>query len=413
MPVSRTPDPARSHALFIGASEYDKDSGYACVEGAAESAQKLAELIQEQSMWGLPPENVTVLPGRVEVRQAAKAIEDVAGHVGTDGLFVYICAHGKVFLDEDVPDHNLHFGFADSREEWSFTHLPFLAVKRMLTGQARARATMLVIDSCYATGSFLGSRNLLTPAVPGVATIISTKNFEPARAVVPGSPYTAFSDALISILADGVSGPAEFLTANEIYSELCNKLKASYPEPGIRANGASVFLSRNQAYLQVKNSLSEDELMRRLARPETVDLASYATAIEDAHDGNPEAAVRLVHAFAEKRASSETIDLAKVLRSRDIPGGSGYADMLITRAYACRSGDEIVQLLHWHDREEIDVTDILMTLLGRPDRVTAEVSFGLRTIGCADCADIGKRFDEQIQVRWPRDRLVGLLGALH
>lgn len=413
MPTSRTPDPARSHALIIGASDYEKHTGYASVPTAAESASKIGALIGSKQMWGLPPSNVRMLSGRVTVDEAASAIEEMASRADADGLFVYICAHGRIFRDEHVPDHNLHFAFADSRQNWSYNHLPFLTVRRMLTRRPRPAATVLIIDSCYSAGAFLSSEAVPVPSVPGVCTLIATKRPEQAHAEVPGSPYTAFSGALIDIIDNGISGPAEFLTADVIFDELLKRLNTDHPEPDMRSNGPSAFLCRNQLYARVESALPVHELIADLDKRKTIDPAAYATAVEDAREANPPLAVRIISEFGSKRTGSEIVGLAKALQSRGVAGLSGYADALISRVYACRPAAEIVRLLHWHDREEIRVDQVLTALLEQPDRTTADVSAGLRAMECAECASFGARFDERIRVIWPPDRLPELMRALY
>jgi hypothetical protein len=96
-----------------------------------------------------------------------------------------------------------------------------------------------------------------------------------------------------------------------------------------------------------------------------------------------------------------------------VVGLSGYADALTSRVYACRTATEIVQLLHWHDREEIRVDQVLTALLEQPDRTAADVSAGLRAMECAECASVGNRFDERIGLVWPPDRLPELMRALY
>jgi hypothetical protein len=414
MSASRTPDPARSYALIIGASDYEKNTGYVSVPTAAENAKTIGALIRSEKMWGLPSRNVRVLNGRVTVREAAAAIEETASRADVDGLFVYMCAHGRIFRDEHVPDHNLHFAFADSHRDWSYTHLPFLTVRRMLTRRLRSTATVLIIDSCYSAGAFLGSEAVPVPSVPGVCTLIATKRLEEARAEVPGSPYTAFSGALIDIINNGISGPAQFLTADVIFEDLLRRLKADHAEPDMRANGPTVFLCRNQAYLRVESGLPVDKLIAALDNPhKSVDPALYATAVEDAYVANPPIAVKIVNEFGSKRTGAEIVELAKALQSRGVVGLSGYAEALISCVYAGRPAAEIVQLLHWHDREKIKADQVLTELLKQPNRVTADVSAGLRAMECGDCALISNQFDDRIPVVWPKDRVDGLVCELY
>ena len=239
MITSRMPDPARSHGLLIGASIYDSESRYESLPSAGESAAELGRLLTEPDMWSLPAGQVQVLDGRITTRQAAAEIAAAADRPSLDGLFVYICAHGKAFADEHVPDKNLHFAFADSDKDWSYTHLPFLTVRRMLMRRNNAPATLLVIDSCNAGGAFLGPG-----AIPvrlrsssqhptNVATIIATSGHEQIPATMPGSRYTPFASAFIEVVKNGIADiAAEFLTPDTVREEIGRKLRAGRPAHG-------------------------------------------------------------------------------------------------------------------------------------------------------------------------------------
>lgn len=422
--MSRTTDPARSYALIIGASEYD-DKNYGNRPTISASAQKFSELIaSSDNMWGLPPGNVKLLHGNVKALDAAKAIREEASRTNVDGLFVYLSTHGRIWEDEHVADRNLHFAFSDSEYEWPFTHLPFLQVRRLLTKVSKAADTVLVIDSCFAQGSFLGGPTLVpTPSVPGVCTLIATRLRVPADALGTGDEYggyPAFSGALIKVIEQGIPGPQEWLTPDAIFPELCKLLQEAHPEPDMRARGASVFLCQNKAYRSVRNQLEQAELLANLDRT-SVDPAMYATAVEDAHGVHDarKNAEQLIDAFGERRTAQQSLQLAGLLRSRGLPGLGEQADRLVARVYACRPGPEIAQLIHLlHLRAgpDIDVDQVLTVLSSkeepRPAAVLASVSAALRDMTCEDCYAICLRLDDGMLAHWPPSRRDELLGAL-
>jgi hypothetical protein len=423
MITSRMPDPARSYALLIGASVYDRESQYESLPSAAESAEEFGRLFVTSDMWGLSADQVKVVKGRITARQAAAEIEEAAGRPSLDGLFVYICAHGNVFTDDHVPDKNLHFAFADSDKDWSYTHLPFLTVRRMLTRRHAASATLLVIDSCNAGGAFLGPgaaaiRLRTSSQLPAnVATIIASSGHEQIPATLPGSRYTPFTSAFIEVVKNGIADiPAEFLTPDAVREEVGRKLRQlGLPmTPDSRTRG-SLFVCKNHAYQHISSAVTTAQLMARLEEPETIDTALYAAALETEHAEHPDIAKKLAAAFGSKRTGTETSALATALRSRSAAGLSGYADILIGRIYARRPTPEIVALLHQHaeDPAELDVDAVLALLAQQPDHVAAEVCAELRVIDCGDCQTISHRFDDRILSVWPADRRIGLLSALH
>jgi len=187
--MSRKPDPHRVNALIIGVSSYD-DTRYPNLPSARESANRISALIAGNDMWQLPKENVERLIGKVTTRDAALAIKR-ATQRDLDALLVYICGHGRRWTDADAPDRHLHFAFSDSDCELPFTHLPFLAVRKMLMDGAKAAAKILIIDCCYAKDAFLSADDLAGPFdVRGVCTLVSTRWNVPALTLWPGTNYT-------------------------------------------------------------------------------------------------------------------------------------------------------------------------------------------------------------------------------
>jgi hypothetical protein len=383
---------------------------------------ELGRLLTAPDMWGLPPERVEVISGRITVRQAGAAIQAAASRPGLQGLFVYVCAHGKVFHDDHVPDKNLHFAFADSDKEWSYTHLPFLTVRRMLSRRHGAPATLLLIDSCNAGGAFLGPDAV--PASPrpighhpaNVATIVATSGREQVPATLPGSRCTPFASAFIEVVENGITDvAAEFLTADAVREEIGRRLRQDdlFITPDSRTRG-SLFVCRNRAYQHIETSQTLPQLMTRLEEPQAIDTAVYAAAIEEQTAKRPDMAVKLVTAFGGRRTGAEAFALATALRSRGTAGLGSYADVLIGRVYASRPVPEIVELLHQHveDPAELDVDAVLTLLAEQPDQVTADVCAALRE-KCPDCRTIGHRLEDRMVTVWPKDRLIGLLSALH
>jgi hypothetical protein len=421
MPASYKPDPDRSYAVIIGASQYDDQDYYPRLESIKASAERLSTLISEDTVWGLPKANIRLLRGRVTVSQAANAIEEAAGRGNVDGLFVYLCAHGRRWAEDHVPDRDLHFALSDSVRDRSYTHLPFRAVRRMLTNGSRAAAKVLIIDCCYASDSFLSDQNIPGSFdVRGVCTMVSTRSKVRALASWPGTTYTAFSGALIEIIEKGIAEQEEYLTPDSVFQELRKKLRDhGYPEPDMRGNGTSVFLCKNPQYKQALNKLPYPELRAKLDDPDVAaDTADYAAAVQEAvrperETGLPENGRQLVAEFGAKRPAAETVQLAGLLRSRDL---GDYADRAIDRVYACRPGAEIaelVDLLHRQDGVDLDIDGILRIFAGRPGNVLPDMLAALRGSTCGDCAAIMARIDDRVLEVWPPSRLVELLAGLH
>lgn len=419
MPAVRKPDPARSYALIIGASEYD-DRGYQRHEAIRASADRFASLISSEAMWNLPVGNVKSLTGRVTVREAAVAIEEAAGRPGTDGLFIYLCTHGRRWTEDHVPDRDLHFALSDSAWSWPFTHLPLQWARHTLKRRTAA-STLLIIDSCFSDVSMLGSGSPPPPArVSGACVLTATRERVLADTTWPGTDFTAFSGALIEIIGDGIEDAGEYLTPDTIFDTLREKLAPAHPEPGITKDHISVFLCPNNAYQRVTNEAPLNELLTKLDEIESVDPAVYATAIEDTSRGADQPAVttRLIDQFGAKRSADETIKLADLLRSQSVPALGDHADGVIERFYASRDGAAITHLLHRLHRQDVDAIDAgeVLRKLKKNEQaaeVTADVCAGLRDTDCPDCNVISSQLFASLPDEWHGPEELELLRVLH
>jgi hypothetical protein len=405
-PMSSWPDPGRAHALVIGTETYD-DPRYANLPAASASAQRIAELIRTGMIWDkVPARNIEKLTGRVQVRDAARAIQRKAEVPDLSALLIYICGHGQRWTEDHIPDKNLHFAFSDSDHSWAYNHLPFLMV-RMLARSAQAAATLLIIDCCYADGAFLAADDLPRLDAPGICTMVATRWSVRAPASWPGTDYTAFSGALIDVIEKGIPGPELYLTPDSVFRSLRQRLRAAgKPEPDNRGNGAQMFICRNRNYQPAPEQPFGD-----LPPTREIDPAGYAAAVRAAAaDGRGEDAGRLVAEFCEQRAVAETARLAAMLRAADL---GGLADDGIRRACAARSGSEIAQLIHFvHHQADLDTVSMLQDLARRPVAVLVGLRAALDARACDDCRIANDQLSEQVLTAWPAARLDELLRVL-
>lgn len=414
MPSIRRPLTSRSYALIIGASEY-ADRKYEDLDTVRASAEKFASLMASEAMWNLPADgHVRTLTGRVTTDEAATAIQEAAARPGTDGLFIYICAHGRRWTDDHVPDRDLHFAFSDSSWDRPFDHLPFQWVRHALKRRTAAD-TLLVIDSCFSDVSGLGGAAPPPPTrVSGACTLTATKDRVLADTSWPGTDYTAFSGALIDIIRDGIEDAGEYLTPETVFDTLRDKLVPAHPEPGITKDATSVFLCPNSAYRPVANETPVNELLIKVSGPDAVDPPRYATAIENT---SPADAARVVEQFSSKRPADETVRLADLLRSRSAPALGDYADRLIEHFYATRDGEDITGLLHrlhGQDAGAFDAGAVLRQLKKnqRAAEVTADTAAALGNRDCPDCQAISDQLFDALPAEW-EERLPDLLAVLH
>lgn len=409
--MSSRPDPRRAHALVIGTAKY-AGQGYPDLPSAAASARRIAELIRAGVIWdGVPARNIEQLIGTVGIRDAARAIQRKAAVPDASALLIYVCGHGQRWTEDHVPDKGLHFAFSDSDHSWPFLHLPFLSMQRMLTRAARAAATLLIIDCCYANGAFLAGDEPAEPlTVQGVCTMVATRWPVRAPASWPGTEYTAFSGALIEVIERGIPGPEQYLTPDAAFREMRQLLAArGKPEPDSRGNGTQVVLCANRAYRPAAGESGAG--LADGPSPAEADPADYAAAVQAADAaGRAEDAARLVADFCQQRPVTDTVRLAGMLRSADL---GTHADHGIGRAWSTRSGCDLAELVHLlHRQADLDYARLLPALAKRPVTILAGLRAALGARGCADCATANSQLGDQVLAAWPQERLAELLRAL-
>ncbi|GLW91173.1 caspase, EACC1-associated type [Actinokineospora globicatena] len=162
----------------------------------------------------------------------------------TDVLVVYYAGHG--LLDDDG---TLHLALSDTDQaNLPYTGIPVSRIKQDL-GQARARVRVLILDCCF-SGRAIAA--MATPAalvagqldLTGTYTLTSSSATSPSHAP-PGARHTAFTDALLSALAE-----PEPLTLDGIYEHVRDRLDGlGLPAPQRRATNTAgnVVLVRGSA----------------------------------------------------------------------------------------------------------------------------------------------------------------------
>ncbi|MDX3714714.1 caspase family protein [Streptomyces europaeiscabiei] len=92
------PDPAASRAVLIGVDAYQSLEDLPAV---ANNVTQLAALLAAEDLWGLPPENVTVLANPVSKDDVLDAVRDAATEAD-DALLVYYAGHGLLTADAEL-----------------------------------------------------------------------------------------------------------------------------------------------------------------------------------------------------------------------------------------------------------------------------------------------------------------------
>ncbi|MFG3234471.1 SAV_2336 N-terminal domain-related protein [Streptomyces antibioticus] len=234
------PDPSRSNAVLVGASAYAELPDLPAVD---RGLRDLMYLLTDPESGAFSSERTTVMANPssrdallVAVHRAAQAAEDT--------LLVYFAGHSLY----DSVSGELSLAVRDTRPNSPYTALPFDAIRRELNHSA-ARHKIVILDCCYSGAA--GSASL-----PGVfnirpdsdeVTVLAASDRTAIAA--PGDRYTAFTGALVDVLANGLDEGPDTIDAELLYQEARRRL-GPLPQPILASNrqvDRTVALARNPA----------------------------------------------------------------------------------------------------------------------------------------------------------------------
>ncbi|GID27720.1 caspase, EACC1-associated type [Paractinoplanes brasiliensis] len=334
------PNPARSRAVLIGAAHYQSMDDLPAVSA---NLTRLAALLRDPEVWGLPEANVVVVsdpdsPGTAldEIRRAA-----VEAH---DTLLVYYAGHG--LLDGN---DNLLLALSATDAKRPYTAIRFDDVRVQVRGANRRSAKVIILDCCYSARAIAGGMGAggsdaddlkRHAAVDGTYLMAAAAETKIAVAP-PGEPYTAFTGELIKVLENGIEGSPELISVDQIFWQVRGELEAKgrpRPEQGTRNEGATIVLSRNRSRRRREPAVAPS----RVAPVAPVDLpASNAALIAEARRRG-DTADELLRTAGAVKPDQEVAGLVLRLNSREaaavldgaatrpLPEIQGILDLLLT-----------------------------------------------------------------------------------
>ncbi len=221
---SACPDPQQSRAVVVGAS-----SSGAPLPGVEASALKLAE---QFSRLGVP--HTVALTGEEATPQATITALSTAATQATDTLIFYFAGHGTTDQRGD-----LYLG-GSGEAAGSIEQLPYSQIRDLLRHSCASR-TLVILDAC-ASGSALPrftdapEAEQTPPHGPQEEYVLTATgrdgwalDRDPAN---PGSPYTAFTTALLHVLSDKDDDRSPHLDIPTLHKSLAHRLtQETLPKP--------------------------------------------------------------------------------------------------------------------------------------------------------------------------------------
>ncbi|MEU8183027.1 caspase family protein [Micromonospora sp. NPDC049044] len=246
-------DPLRSRVVIVGVSAYPAMPADRQLPTVRDNVDDLAARLRDPGVWGIPESRITALkePHRadavIDALRAARA--DAA-----EALIFYYAGHG---LTDPLVGGQLYLALRDVYEP-AGTHLAlqFEHVRREFLLSTAPRK-LVILDCCWsglATRGAMGENVAAATVIRGSAVLTASAANRTALAP-PGEKHTAFTGALLRILADGIAGEPELLTTMALYRQLHADLKAvSRPLPELNAGGtgADIPWVRNAGFVRPK-----------------------------------------------------------------------------------------------------------------------------------------------------------------
>jgi Caspase domain len=359
------PDPFASRAVLIGASAYETLEPLPAV---ANNIEHLRALLTEPDLWGLPPENLTVLLN--EPRDAVLDGLHDAAVAATDAILVYFAGHGLL----EQASSALHLALPRAALNRMHPALRYAELRREVTTTCRARSKVVILDCCFSGRAMQGFMSA-TAEIADQAQIdgayLMTSSAENSLALAaPGERFTAFTGDLLHVIETGVPDGPDLLDMSILYSQTRASLVArNRPEPQERARnaGGSITLVRNRRGQGVSGHAGEvraysrlsDDLEQLLRRPPR-EVLERAAELREA--GNGDTADLLLAALGASWPDQAVAATLRLLRQ----GGREDELEIVLDAVADRPPGEVAETLSaLHRLGSTDFIHALMEILAR------------------------------------------------
>ncbi|MBD0738730.1 caspase, EACC1-associated type [Streptomyces sp. CBMA29] len=244
-------DPLRSYAVLIGSSAY-ADPGLDDLPAVANNLARLGELLEDPTVWGLPPDRCVRVPEPASPAEVLDAVHDAARRT-KDTLLVYYAGHGLSDAD------GLLLTLPSTDPQRPYTSVGFDSVRREVLTAPRDANRIVILDCCYSGSALLGGMSgggaANAPVEMAEQTRIAGSYLLTASAATrkalapPGETYTAFTGELIRLLDQGLPGGGSLIEVTSVYERLRGELLAKrrpLPQQRLSNTGRTLAIARNR-----------------------------------------------------------------------------------------------------------------------------------------------------------------------
>ena len=234
--------PAGSRAVLIGVSDYAYP-GYPAIKAARNSLEAMRSALADPALCRWPPGLITMIANPASGADLAVRIAELAERT-TGVLLLYYVGHGVL-----SPRAELCLTVPSTHPDWPKpTSLTWETLAELLR-TCPARTRLVILDCCFAgraieaLGADGGQGLADITQVDGVYTLTATTRNGTAHVPPPsqqGTACTSFTGELLELIRSGIHGGPAWLTFNDIYPELRQRLRAKgLPAPSQRGTDSA------------------------------------------------------------------------------------------------------------------------------------------------------------------------------